>query len=482
MQDSSPRRVAIIGGGLSGLATAAHLHLLDPSIDLTVLESADRLGGVITTETADGFLIDHGADMFASNPPHALQLCEQLGVTDQLIQPQMEGRGANIVHHGKLVPIPDGFVLMRATKILPMLTTPLLSVSGKLRLAAEIFKPNNVSETDQSVADFVRDRMGNEVLQRIVGPLVSGIYTADVEKLSLLATMNPIAEMVRQHGSLAKATLKRRRKGEDSSERNSAGARYNQFRAFRSGMVGLINSIAQSLPAGAIHLNSPVRSIRQTTLPSENQRNGSQQQPTWEIQSDAATAPFDHIVVGTPARIASTILQPHAPIAAEQLSAIESASTAIVVLGVRRADILRPVTTFGFVVPPIENRRILAGSFASTKFAGRAPEDHVLVRVFIGGALQSELLENDDESLIQIAREELNDLIGLQGDPVVSRVVRWNQAMPQYHVGHLDRVRQIDQSIADVPGLSLISNAMHGVGIAPVIKAAKSIADGIVKT
>lgn len=471
MFDTSSRRVAIIGGGLSGLATAAHLHLADPGLQLTLFESCERLGGVITTERIGDFLVDHGADMFATNPPDALELCELLGVTDQLIQPHQEGRGACIVHRGGLVPIPDGFVLMRATKVLPMLTTPLLSVTGKLRLATEIFKRNNVDENDQSVAQFVRTRMGNEVLQRIVGPLVAGIYTADVEKLSLLATMDPIAQMVRQHGSLAKSTLSRRRSGKDSSERNSAGARYNQFRSFRGGMIGLIEALANSLPTDSIRLNSSVSRLE----------NVGEQVTHWNVHTNSGVESFDEVIVTTPAKVTAGLIQQHAPAAAQELAAIEYASTAIVVLGVRRKDIKRSVTTFGFVVPPIENRRILAGSFASTKFAGRAPEDYVLVRVFIGGALQSELLQNDDQQLVQIAREELADLIGLQGEPVIQKVVRWNNAMPQYHVGHLDRVAKIDQSIDQVVGLSLVSNALHGVGIAPVIKAAKEAAMKIVE-
>lgn len=473
MNQQRKPRVAIIGGGLSGLATAVHLHLSKTNIDITLLESSDVVGGVIQTHRVDGFLVDHGADMFAMNPPAAHDLCVQIGVADQLIQPEVTGRGARIVHRGQLVPIPDGFVLMRATKRLPMIKTPLLSVAGKLRLFGERFIQNNVSETDQSVAKFVRTRMGNEVLQRIVGPLVAGIYTADIEKLSLLATMNPIAEMVRQHGSLAKATSARKKTGQDSSERNSAGARYNQFRAFRGGMTQLISSLANLLPDGTIRTNQSVSAIQPNT-------NGEWTVDTnGQNSTDKPNPTFDHVVVATPARVAAKLLQPHASKASGQLSAIESASTAIVVLGVRKSDIARPVETFGFVVPAIERRRILAGSFASAKFAGRAPKDHVLIRVFIGGAMQSHLLQHNDQELIDIAREELSDLIGLSGQPIVQQVIRWNDAMPQYHVGHRDRVREIEDDLQSVAGLSLISNALHGVGISPIIANAKKVADEI---
>lgn len=461
-------RVAIIGGGLSGLATAVKLHLADPSLELALFEAGDRVGGVIHTEQDSGFLIDLGADMFATKPSSALDLCRELGVEDRLIEPQQRGRGARIVYRGRLVPIPEGFVLMRATQWLPMLTTPLLSLCGKLRFLAERWvRPLDDSESDESVANFVRRRMGDQLLQRIVAPLTAGIYTADVEKLSMLATMKPIAEMERRYGSLAAATAARRRSGEDSVERGSTGARYGQFRAFRGGMRELIRSLADALPSNTIHLESAIESIEPCS-----QR--------WRVKpSDGVEQEFDHVVVAVPPRPAAKLLRELAPAAAEQLDAIESASTAIVVLGVRRADIRHDIETFGFVVPLSENRRILAGSFASHKFAGRAPEDHVLIRVFIGGSMQSHLLSESDDDLVTLAREELAELIGLEGEPTVARVVRWNHAMPQYHVGHTRRVEQIEQSIGELPHLSLINNALHGVGIAPVIRAAGQMAETV---
>jgi oxygen-dependent protoporphyrinogen oxidase len=465
------QHVAIIGGGLSGLATAVHLHLADPQLGLTVLEAADRCGGVIHTECAEPFLIDHGADMFAIDPPAALQLCERIGVADRLILPKQRGRGAMIICRGRPVPIPDGFVLMRATKFWPMLTTPLLSLRAKLRLLGERWIAPE-PEHDQSVADFVRHRMGNEVLERIVGPLVAGIYTADVEKLSMLATMKPIAEMIRRHGSLTKATLVRRRGGEDDTERVSAGARYGRFRSFPGGMIELIQSLQGALPSGTIHTGCRVRQLTQVNTDDGPVR--------WQVDTQGDVSQlFDHVVVATPPRPAADLLGQLAPQAAETLRSIESASTAIVVLAVKRSDVSREIETFGIVVPPMEQRKVLAISFASQKFAGRAPEDQLLIRVFIGGSLQPELLQHNDDQLVQLAREELADLIGLSGDPVLSRVVRWNDAMPQYHVGHLDRVAQIESAIGAVQGLSLVSNVLHGVGIAPVIQAAGAAAEKI---
>ena len=461
--------MAIVGGGLSGLSTAAKLHRLDDSVELALFESGPRVGGVIHTEQVGEFLIDHGADMFAKKPSAAMDFCRELGLEDQLIEPKPSGRGARIVRNGQLVPIPEGFVLMRATQLWPMLCTPLLSLHGKLRFLMERWIAPAKTDEDESVSSFVQRRMGQEVLDRIVAPLSAGIYTADVTKLSMQTTMQAIAGMEKKYGSLARATAVRRRKGEDSVERGSTGARYGQFRAFRGGMIELIKGIAQSLPDDSINLNSPVESIRSM---------GNQ----WIVTESGTDHKFDHVVVAVPPKAAVNLLKPTAPLASAELAKIESASAAIVVLGVSANDIKRPVNTFGFVVPLSEKRRILAGSFASHKFSDRSPEGNVLIRVFIGGAMQPELLEKSDEELVRIAQEELSDLIGLTGDPLVSRVVRWNDAMPQYHVGHGDRVRIIDEEIGRIPGLSFTSNALHGVGIAPVIKQADQVARKVISS
>jgi oxygen-dependent protoporphyrinogen oxidase len=353
-----------------------------------------------------------------------------------------------------------------------MLSTPLLSIRGKLRFLAErwirpLAKPTNQSEielpADESVGSFVRRRMGQEVLDRIVAPLSAGIYTADISKLSMQATMGPIAEMEREYGSLARATAARRRSGQDSVERSSSGARYSQFRAFRGGMIELISALAASLPPNTIHVRSPVQTLDRTD-------------EGWEIQVQDQRRPFDQVVMAVPPLAATRLLRSIAPSAVAELSKIESASVAIAVLGVRRKDVCSDIDTFGFVVPLNEHRRILAGSFASNKFAGRAPDDHVLIRVFVGGAMQSELLAMPDDQIMRVVREELADLIGLRGEPVFTRLVRWTNAMPQYHVGHLDRVKRIEQAMEPLKGLTLVSNALRGVGIAPVIQLANQTA------
>ncbi len=471
---TSSRKIAIIGAGLSGLATAAKLHLADPAHELTIFESSDRVGGVIDTETVDDFRIDHGADMFATEPGGVIELCQQIGIDKDLIEPEQKGRGARIVRQGRLVPVPEGFVVMRATRLMPMLTTPLLSPCGKLRFLAERWirprKQAGESIEDESIGDFVRRRMGRQVLERIVTPLAAGIYTGDIDRLSMLATMGPVAEMERRYGSLVKANKSNR----VPTELASAGARYDRFRSFRNGMVQLINGLAGSLPADALRLNTSVRSIDRT---------GAQFCLTVDpMGGRRESIIFDQVVVATPAAVSGKLLSEIAAGASSELAQIEATSTAIVVLGVRLLDIRDDISMFGFVVPPAENRRILAGSFASNKFAGRAPDGHVLIRCFFGGALQHEILDRSDDDLIAVARAELSDLIGLSGTPVVTRVVRWNEAMPQYHVGHLDRVERIEREIESIPGLTLVGNAFKGVGIAAVVRSADKAADDVISS
>ncbi|EMI47148.1 protoporphyrinogen oxidase [Rhodopirellula sp. SWK7] len=492
-------RIAVVGGGLSGLAVAMHLRLISNAtstpFEVSLFESSDRLGGVINTErivSDDGleFIVDHGADMFATNPPAAIDLCRRLGVEEKLLRPNPEGRGAMIARGNGLIPIPEGFVLMRPTKLTSMLTTKLLSPGGKLRLLRERFvRRRDPSVSDESVGSFVRRRLGRECLDNIVAPLVAGIYTADVDRLSMAATMKPIWEMEASDGSLARATLRRIRSGDDSTERGSSGARYEQFRAFPGGMIEFIQTLADSIGSDNIHTRSPIESLQRTTS-------------GFEVKvahaSDPADASFDAVVLTTPAPVAANLmarLQPTlddavqseaAAMVESNLRSISYASTAIVVMAIPRERISRMPKTFGIVVPPRERRSVLAVSFASEKFSGRSPNTHVIIRSFVGGVLHPEILENDDAEIVQIVARELADLIGLddfqnvQQHAAFVKVVRWNKAMPQYEVGHLDRASAIRTGIDQIPGVELMTNAIGGVGIAPVIGAAERTAHRVV--
>lgn len=460
-------RVGIVGGGLAGLSAAYYLRRADPGCRIDLYEAGNRWGGAIRSEWVGDLLLEHGADMFATEPDAVLRLCTDLGLADRLIKPQPNVQGAAIVFRGQPVKIPDGFVLMRPTRLLPMLRTPLLSPAGKLRLLAERWVPRRTAPGDESIQSFVTRRLGRQVLQRIVQPLVGGIYTGDVAKLSMAATMPQFLQMERQHGSLWAATRHRRRSGADSTERTSAGARYGRFRSLPGGVQELVDALVAALPSTNLHLGCPITAAVKS--------GGS-----WQLQGPGVTSePLDHVIFATPARVAARLLGESCGEAAHNLEAIESASSAIVALAVQRRNIGRDLDVAGIVVPAAERRRILAVSFTSDKFAGRAPEDQKLIRVFFGGVLQEAILDADDDRLIAIAREELGELIGLSGQPIFARVIRWPQAMPQYHVGHLERIETLEQTLALSPGLHVIGNSLRGVGIAPTVAGAAAVAEKI---
>lgn len=461
-----PPNIAVLGGGISGLAAAQRVVELRPEARLTLFEASDRLGGVLQTERRDGFLVERAADMFITRDPWALDLCRRIGFDDQLIGTQPGKRQSFVVHKGRLVPIPEGFSLMSPARIWPVLATPLFTPAGKLRLAWEYFTPARKGDDDESLASFAQRRFGREAYQRLVQPLIGGIYTADPEKLSMAATMSQFVEMEREHGSLIRGMRKRSAKRKE--ERAESGARYGLFVAPRDGMSSFVKAIAARLPEGSLRFSSPVQRL-------------SRIDDGWEVTiSGGAPQHFDAVIVATRAPLAAQLLRETDNTLAEELQQIPFAGAAIVVGAYRRDQIEHLLDGFGFVVPMVEQRRILACSFTSNKFAGRAPEGHVLLRTFVGGACQAELMEQDDDAIRRLAAEELHDLIGLSGEPLFSEVVRWDGAMPQYHVGHLELVARIEARAAELPHLELAGNAYHGVGIPFCIHSGETAAERVI--
>jgi len=464
------RRIAVIGGGISGLAAAHRLVELDDSHDVVLLEASDRLGGVIETFHDEEFLIEAGADNFITVVPWAIDLCRRLGLEDQLLRTNDQFRRASVVSKGRLRQIPEGFLIMAPSKVWPVMKTPILSLSGKLRLAAEYFVPRRHDvDNDESLASFATRRFGREVYERLIQPLVGGIYTADAEQLSLKATLPRFLRMEAEHGSLIRAS-RRKSAARPHADQSSSGSRYSMFVALRGGLNDLIAAIAKQLPEGTIRLNSPVDRIEQTA------------DGAWSIIiSNDKQRPLlvDAVVVATPAHHAARLLATTSAKLSELLKGIHYAGADVLALGFRRDQISHPLNEFGFVVPLVEGRKILSASFSSIKYDGRAPRDHVLVRVFIGGACQEEYLDLPDDELIAIACAELSELIGIQGAPVLSCVRRYRQAMPQYHLGHLELVDSIDAQVAQLSGLELAGNAYRGVGIPHCIHSGEQAAERI---
>ncbi len=476
----SPLKVAVIGGGITGLAAAQRLVSRSHNVQVVLLESSRRLGGIIRTETADGFLMELGPDSFITNKPAAIQLCEEIGFADQLIPTDAGFRRSLVLRNGKPMAVPDGFMLMAPSKPLAILTTPILSFMGRLRLLSEAFVARRMTEDDESLASFVRRRFGQQTLDRLVQPLVGGIYTADPEKLSLKATMPRFPEMERSHGSVIRATLAQRKidrsrahgQQNDINESAGSGARYGLFATVAGGLSDMVAAIETTLLKSgrvAIKLGAEVRGVERSTAADSH----------WVVQlRDQRPIAFDAVIMTLPTYAAARILKPaidselHAA-----LQEIEYASSAIVVSGHQLSDFSHPMDAFGLVVPAIERRKILAVSFSSRKFPNRAPTGQILLRTFVGGAMQPELLNNDDDTIAGFVNAELRSIFGMKAEPLFCEVIRYNNAMPQYHVGHLDRVARIESLLQKTPGLYLAGSAYTGVGIPDSIASGWSAAD-----
>ncbi len=471
--EGKPWRVAVVGAGITGLAAAHRLIELAGetglALDLTVFEASDRVGGVIETRTIGDFLVETGPDSFITNKPWALDLCQRLGLDEQLIPTNETFRRSLVLRRGKPVAVPEGFMLLAPAKIWPVLKSPIFSPFGKLRLAMEYFVPRRTETNDESLASFVRRRFGREVLDRIVQPMIGGIYTSDPEKLSLKATMPRFLAMEAEYRSLIRATKREAAK----TEKQSSGARYGLFLTLASGLSNLTETLESRITKSAkIQLNSKVTKVCQTEegfdVTVENDKQSSRH--------------FDGLIIALPAYRAADLLLNVNRQLADDLNSIEFASSAIVVTGHKLKDVRHPLDAFGLVVPAIENRQILAVSFPSRKFEGRAPDDSIQMRTFIGGAMQPELFDKSDDELAQITKNELTEIFGVTAPPEFASVCKHKKAMPQFHLGHVDRVERIQQQVSTINGLSFAGNALHGVGIPDCIHSGESAAEDLYKS
>jgi len=458
-------KLVVVGGGIAGLAAAHRAVEVARErglvLDLAVVEARERLGGTIATERADGFLVEAGPDSFLSEKPWALALCRRLGVEDRLARTDDRFRKVFVWRAGRLHPLPDGFQLLAPTQLRPFVTSPLFSWPGKLRMALDLVLPRGVAD-DESLGAFVRRRLGREALERVAQPLVAGIYTADPDDLSLAATMPRFLELEKRERSIILALWRASRKAPQSG---TSGARWSLFVTFKDGMEEFITTLAARLPAGAVLLKHRVTALERTG-------------GTWRVATDGGgSLDADHVIVTTETHVADRLLRYVDPALATLLGEIPYASSATVTFGYRRVDVPHPLDGFGFVVPQAEGRALLACTFSSVKYPGRAPEGHALLRCFVGGALNEAILALDDAALVVRCRDELRQAMGITAEPVLARVYRWPAAMPQYHVGHMARVEAIERRVAAHPGLGLAGGAYGGVGIADCVRSAEAAAE-----
>lgn len=436
---------------------------------VTLLEPSGRCGGVIETVSRDGWLVERSADSFLAARPEAVELVGRLGLSGSLVGIRPEVRRALVCRGGRLHPVPAGFRLMAPGRVWSVLSTPLLSPLARLRVVLERFVPQRRvgnGASDESLRDFAVRRLGREAFERLVHPLVSGIWTADPGRLSMAAACEEFLVMERRHGSLWAGEAARLRSGKAAANDLAAGARYGQFVTLAEGMEALPARLAASL----LQRGVVIRHVGAERL-SRGEGGG------WSVAtSDGGAIAADGVVVAAPAAAASRLVADVDSLLAAELAGIEYAGSAIVSLGFAREDVAHPLDAAGVVVPRAEGRRILAVSFSSSKFPGRAPDGMVLMRSFVGGALDPAAARLGDGDLESIVMDDLRRLLGVRGSPRFVQIDRWAGAMPQYHLGHLDRLARIDARLSGLPRLALAGAAYRGVGIPQVILSGRTAA------
>jgi oxygen-dependent protoporphyrinogen oxidase len=464
MFDSDLRpQVVVIGGGITGLAAAHRLLQVAPGTRVTLLEATDRLGGKILTEHLDDFVIEAGPDSFLANKPRGIGLCQEVGLGGELQGVTPRERRAFVLFRDRLHDLPEGLTGLVPTRLGPLARSSLLSPAGKARVGLDYLVPAHRTEEDESLGAFMRRRLGREAWERLVEPLMSGIYAANGDELSLAATFPQLRDAERSHGGLIRGVLANRRAAPPGVSGRTG------FLTPVGGLNNLVTVLAERLETqgATIRLGSAARAVRR--------RDGQFDVELHEGESIQA----ETVIVAAPAFRAADLLAPLDPFLAGDLAAIEHVSTAIVTLAYRRDRIAHPLPGHGYVVPRVEGSPILACTWTSRKWAGRAPAGWELIRVFLGrsGQLQREILNAEDDTLIALATQEAKSRLGIGEEPALTKVHRWVQGMPQYQLGHLERVGRIEQALVAQPGLFLAGNAYRGVGLPDCIASGERAAE-----
>ncbi len=460
-------RVLVVGSGVSGLAAAHRLLELSKEkgfpLDLKVLESSEGAGGVLQTFAQDGFLMEGGPDCFITEKPAALQLCKRLGLENQLVKTNPGIRQSFILKNDRLHPIPEGFYLLAPSRLAPLLATPLLSPLGKLRAALEPFVKTRKDSGDESIGDFVRRRLGAEVLENLAQPLVGGVYNADPDELSLDACLPRFRQMELEKGSLLRALASRR----VDSQPQVSGARYSLFVTFQGGMKTLAEALIAEIPKESLLVKTPVQAL------AYGKEGG------WTVSSGDRNWEADHVILALQPAKMRLLLNPLDSEWDGLLRETPVHDSVTLNLGFRREDVGHPLDGFGFVVPAKEDPLLLGCTFASQKFPGRAPEGHVLLRAFLGEEAAMLYQREGEERILKGVLERLKRILRISGNPVVSRVTLYRSSMSYFRPGHLGRLARLEQKAGEYRGLYLAGNGLRGVGIPDCVAAGESAAEKI---
>lgn len=471
----SGNTIAIIGGGIAGLSAAYNLQARVEErgevINYFLVEKENRLGGNILTETVDGFIIEGGPDCFISEKPAAIELCLRLGLQDGLMKTNEKHRRTFILWKGRLHELPEGFMLLAPASFSSFIKDSLISPLGKLRMAMDFIIPAKTSDEEESLAQFVRRRLGNEVLEKIAEPLVAGIHAGNPETMSLKSTFPRFIELENQYRSLIRGMMKRRK--QFLRESKGGNSKYTLFMTLKGGLAELTNGLAVTLKPGAILTGYKVVAIEKineniTTSPSG-----------YSIKlTNGKSLKARAVILATPSFITADLLKNMDRLLAQNLASIPCVSTATVSLAYRRKDVLHPLDGFGFVIPRLERRKIMASTWSSIKFANRAPENNLLVRCFLGGARNEHLSRLDEPEIVSIVRDELRDIMGISAEPLFTRVYQWEKSMPQYTIGHGEKLQRIEERLSAHPGLFIAGSSYQGIGISDCIKGGEQAAMG----
>jgi oxygen-dependent protoporphyrinogen oxidase len=468
------KHIIIVGGGISGLAAAYHIqeHLLknNPSLTCTLIDDQKRLGGKILTERHNGFIIEAGPDSFITQKPWALDLCRKLGLANRLIPTNPKQKKIYVYSGGRLHPLPEGLVLMVPTRLMSFLASSLISPLGKLRMAMDLFIPARKDTGDESLADFARRRIGQEALDKIVEPLMAGIYVGKAETLSLASTFPRFKELEQEYGSLIRGLMAKRR---EAARKNKSGGPppWTLFMTLQGGVGELVETLVSKLDCIRLETGKRVRAVH-----------AGQTDTDYRVDlEDGASLMADAVILTTPAFVTAGLIEKMDPLFAQELLEVPYVSTATLSLAYKHSECKHPLDGYGFVVARNEGRKIIACTWTSTKFPNRVPQDHVLIRCFVGGAWQESLVDLEDQDLVQAVREELKTTMGIDATPVFTRVYRWKKANPLYTVGHLDRMARIEDHVKQHPGLFLTGSAYYGVGIPDCIHEASRTAQQVLE-
>ncbi len=466
-RSTAQRHIVVVGGGITGLTAAWSLteEARQAGIPLacTVLEESTWWGGKIRTKRVDDLVLEAGPDSFLSQKPWGLQLCDRLGLADRIIHTNEANKKTFVYSRGSLRELPEGLVVIVPTKIAPFVRSGIVSWAGVARMGMDLFTPVRQGGGDESIASFFTRRLGQEAYERVVEPLMAGIYAGDGRQLSLRATFPRFLDLEREHGSLIRGMLRER-------EKIQAGAKsgrpvHTMFVTLKGGLAELVETLVKRLATAGAHLRGGVRvrSLRART----------RGPACWTYEISLADGPplyADAVILATPAFVTADLVRGLSPAAAELLGMIPYATTATVSLAYKTTDVAPWVRGFGFVVPRVEQRALLAATWTSLKWPDRAAAPHTLVRCYLGGVGRDQALGGDDTALLRVAREELRELAGLVGEPWYAEVNRWERGMPQYTIGHLTRFEEIKQQLKRFDGLYLAGAGYRGIGIPDCIR------------